>query len=152
MIVCGIDPGFGGALAILNDHGDCHVLSMPTIGEKAQAVINSAMVARFLDEFDVEFAIVEKAQAMPRQGVSSTFKYGVAYGQILAVVQCSLIPYELVTPQQWKREMGLSKDKEQSRLKATQRLPRAAKYWERKMDHGRAEAALLALWRLERGQ
>ena len=149
MIVCGIDPGFSGALAIVNDFGDCDTMDIPILGTASDKLINSAMIARFLGDFNVEFAVVEKAQAMPKQGVSSCFRYGVSYGQILAVLQCGLIPYQTVPPRKWKKDMRLSTDKSLSRLRATELLPKAAKQFELVKDHGRAEAALLALWYMQ---
>lgn len=152
MIICGIDPGIAGALAVVTEHCDCQILDMPILGSGASTVVNGAMVARFLDEFDVEFAILEQAQAYPGQGVSSSFKTGLTYGQLLGVLQTSLIPYELVSPAVWKKALKLGKDKSLSRLRAMQRFPQCAKQFERIKDHGRAEAALIALWRLEDGQ
>jgi crossover junction endodeoxyribonuclease RuvC len=151
MIVCGIDPGLTGALAVINEIGDCQILDMPILGEGAETVVNGAMIARFLDEFDVEFAVLEKSQAYPGQGVSSTFKNGLFYGQILGVLQASLIPYRLVSPPVWKKAMKLGKDKDLSRLRATERFPNVCKSFERVKDHGRAEAVLLAVWMLENG-
>jgi hypothetical protein len=151
MIVCGIDPGLTGALAVINDQGDCQILDMPVLGDGAETVVNGAMVARFLDEFDVEFVVLEKQQAYPGQGVSSTFKIGLFYGQILGVVQTSLIPYRVVSPPTWKSDMRLGKDKNLSRLRATERFPYICKQFEMVKDHGRAEAVLLAVWMLEYG-
>jgi hypothetical protein len=151
MIVCGIDPGLTGALAVINSFGDCQILDMPVIGDGAETFINGAMIARFLDEFDVEFVVLEKQQAYPGQGVSSTFKIGMTYGQLLGVLQTSLIPYRLVSPPVWKKDMRLGKDKDLSRLRATERFPHVCKNFERVKDHGRAEAVLLAVWMLEHG-
>ena len=120
MIVCGIDPGFSGALAIVDELGDCQTIVMPTLGDGASKVINAAMIARWLNDFDAEYAVLEQAQAMPGQGVSSCFRYGVSYGQIIGVLQCGLISYQTVRPAMWKRDMGLVKaNKDQSRLRAT---------------------------------
>jgi crossover junction endodeoxyribonuclease RuvC len=149
MIVCGIDPGLTGALAVINGFGDCQILDMPILGDGAETVVNGAMIARFLDEFDVEFVVLEKQQAYPGQGVSSSFKNGVTYGQVIGVLQTSLIPYRCVSPPTWKKAMHLSKDKNLSRLRATERFPHVCKKFERVKDHGRAEAVLLALWMLE---
>lgn len=149
MIVCGIDPGLTGALAVINTFGDCQILDMPVLGDGAETVVNGAMIARFLDEFDVQFAVLEKQQAYPGQGVVSTFKIGLFYGQVLGVLQASLIPYHLVAPPIWKKAMKLGKNKNLSRLRATERFPHVCKQFERVKDEGRAEAVLLALWMME---
>ena len=148
MIILGVDPGFSGALAVLNSERDCETLDMPTMGEKAKKLVDGGAVKRFIEQHDVEYAVIEAVHAMPQQGVSSTFRFGTSYGLILGVIQGMAIPYETVSPRKWKGAMGLSNEKDHSRRVAIEQLPRAAKQFERKKDDGRAEAALLALWKL----
>jgi crossover junction endodeoxyribonuclease RuvC len=52
----------------------------------------------------------------------------------------------MVSPAQWKRAMHLTSDKEQSRARALETFPVCAHHFARKKDHGRAEAALIALY------
>ena len=151
MIVCGIDPGITGALAVVNEDHDCETVEMPTAGVGKHRAVDGAGIARFMAERDVEFAIVELVHSMPRQGVASTFKFGTAYGTVLGTLHACCMPYRLVTPAKWKKDMMLSSDKRLSLEMATRRLPRAALQFARVKDHGRAEAALLALWWLENG-
>src|SRR5262249_60843507 len=92
-------------------------------------------------------AFIERAQAMPKQGASSGFKYGRATGAIEAVLVCCEIPMTIVEPTAWKKHHGLrGGDKEGGRQRALQLFPAAHGWLARKMDHGRAEAALLALY------
>lgn len=85
---------------------------------------------------------------MPAQGVASTFKFGLAFGMALAMTQRINAPTHLVTPQKWKKDLGLSSDKNDSLAMARKLWPDAP--LERKKDNGRAEALLLAHWlRLE---
>jgi crossover junction endodeoxyribonuclease RuvC len=56
-----------------------------------------------------------------------------------------MVPQVYVTPGKWKRFYGLSAEKEKSRELAIQTWP-ASDAFRRKKDHGRAEAALLALY------
>ena len=115
MIVCGIDPGLSGALAVINDEHDCESMLMPTMGEKSQKIVDGGAVARFLGEHNVEFAVVEYVSARPGQGVTGMFRFGTAYGIVIGVLQAACIPHRFVTPAKWKKEMGLSKDKTLSR-------------------------------------
>jgi crossover junction endodeoxyribonuclease RuvC len=85
---------------------------------------------------------------MPKQGVASTFKYGVAYGSLRAVVALSNVPYRLVTPATWKKYFRLDADKEKSRALAIQLWPGCG-YFALKKHHGRAEAALIARYGAE---
>ena len=132
-LIIGIDPGVTGAVAFLGF--DTVVHDMPP---------NPRDLAELLFPFDRrDRAIVEQAQAMPKQGVSSTFKTGYGYGVIIGVLASLGIPYETVTPSVWKRAMGLQgKDKDASRSLARCYWPDAP--LSRVKDHGRAEALLIA--------
>ena len=59
-------------------------------------------------------ACVEKVGAMPGQGVTSMFNFGKAAGFIEGVLAGLGIPYQLVTPQRWKKEFTLHNSKQQS--------------------------------------
>src|SRR5262249_34906262 len=83
-----------------------------------------------------------------KQGVASTFKYGVAYGALRTVVALCNIPYRLITPGKWKAHFHLDADKENSRVLAIQLWPGCG-YFALKKHHGRAEAALIARYGAE---
>jgi crossover junction endodeoxyribonuclease RuvC len=151
-IILGVDPGLGGALAVVNDFNDCETCLMPTMGEGKHRIIDGTAVARFIEERDVEFAIIENVHAMPKQGVSSVFKFGQVHGQVLGVLQSRGIPYRLIAPRVWKRDMSLTADKSLSRRRAIEQFPHAQEQFSRVMDEGRAEAALLALWYIIAGR
>ena len=148
MIICGIDPGMGGALAVIDIEGCllCDTISMPTMGTGTKRLVDGTAVRRFIVERDVEFVVIEQVGAMPKQGVASSFRFGVAFGQIIGIVQGLGIPHSFAHPTKWKREMGLTSDKSLSRRRAIERLPGAAEQFARAKDEGRAEASLLALW------
>jgi crossover junction endodeoxyribonuclease RuvC len=91
-------------------------------------------------------AVVERVASMPKQGVASTFKFGMATGIIHGVLAACDVPVHLVTPSVWKRGMGLiGADKEASRALALRLFPQVTGL-DRKMDHGRAEALLMGHW------
>lgn len=146
MIVLGIDPGLEGALAVLSEEGDLETTRMPIMGAKSKRIIDITAVARFVAERDVEFALCEYTGAMPRQGVASTFKFGFVSGQITGLLHAICLPHKFVTPTRWKKDFGLSADKELSRRLAIERFPRAAEQFALRKDEARAEAALIALW------
>jgi hypothetical protein len=86
-------------------------------------------------------------QAMPRQGASSGFKYGRAVGAIEVVITCCAIPLTIAEPSMCKKFHALrGGDKEAGRQRALQLFPNAHGLLARKKDHGRAEAALIALY------
>ena len=130
----GVDPGKTGAIAIVRNR-----------------VIEFRDWPNYqvlFDLFPIEdniFICIEKAQAMPKQGVVSMFKYGVDYGFYLGIFTVKGYAYQEVSPQTWKREFGLiGKDKMESIHMAKKIYPCAAEELTRKKDHGRAEALLLA--------
>jgi crossover junction endodeoxyribonuclease RuvC len=77
---------------------------------------------------------------MPKQGVSSTFKFGVNYGFLRGMLTAHKIPFEEVTPQKWQKAMGcLSKgNKNVTKAKAQQLFPNL------KITHKVADALLIA--------
>ncbi len=75
----------------------------------------------------------------------SAYNFGRAAGAAEAAAKIAGARFEFVMPHVWKKAMGLiGTAKDQSRAKATNRWPAFAKSFSRKMDDGRAEAALLA--------
>ena len=96
------------------------------------------------DGAECRMVMIEKVGAMPKQGVSSTFKFGKVYGEIIGVVTANNFRLDYVAPGVWKRTFGLSKDKELSRRKATELFPQHRHNLARKKDHNRAEALLIA--------
>ena len=113
----------------------------------AKERVDVAAIRNFIDRHRPVRALIERAQAMPRQGSSSGFKYGRAVGAIEATVALCSIPMEIVEPSAWKRFWHLpGKDKEAARQKAVQLFPGAHAVLARKRDHGRGEAMLVALY------
>jgi crossover junction endodeoxyribonuclease RuvC len=93
-----------------------------------------------------DHCLIERAQAMPKQGASSD-KYGRAVGAIEAVIAGCEVPLTIIEPTAWKKFHTLrGGDKESSRQRALQLFPAAHAMLARKMDHGRAESALLAVY------
>lgn len=150
--ILAIDPGLTGAWALYwPATGNLKIGDMPLTetGHRAYEVDGSKL-AQIAREKNIALAVIERVHSMPKQGVASTFKFGQAYGAALACLQAWSLPVYKVPPQVWKRALGLTgKDKNAARLKALEAFPDFAFYFARKKDHGRAEAALLALWGAE---
>lgn len=141
MRVLGIDPGIQGGVAVLDTAGGIYAGDIPVVAGEVDV---DTLLAR-VQHHAPDVAIIERAGAMPQQGVSSTFKYGVAYGSLRTICVCLQIPVHLVTPVKWKRHFSLDADKEKARALAIRMWPGTG-YFARKLDHGRAEAALIALY------
>lgn len=151
MKILGIDPGVNGGLAIVFVNGDSmaqliDAIDIPVTGVKSKQRVDVLALRTWVQLHRPQHAYVERGQAMPKQGASSGFKYGRAIGAIEAVIMCCEIPMTIIEPSTWKKFHALrSGDKETSRQRALQLFPAAHALFARKMDHGRAEAALIAL-------
>ena len=143
MRVLGVDPGVNGGLAVVEiTDGAASVLieciDIPAIGSGAKERVDVAAIRNFIDRHAPIRALIERAQAMPKQGSSSGFKYGRAVGAIEATIALCSIPVEIVEPTAWKRFWKLpGKDKKSGRQKALQLFPTAHAALARKKDHGR---------------
>lgn len=85
-------------------------MAMPLSGKE----IDAHLIAKELKGLAPSCVLIEKAQAMPGQGVTSMFNYGKGFGLILGVCEALGIPYRLITPQAWKKLVlaGTAKDKD----------------------------------------
>lgn len=143
-MILGIDPGLSGAWAILAEDGSITADDLPVAG----SAIDIPSFAKIIRDRAPKFAVVEDVHSMPKQGVASTFKFGCAHGAVLGVILGQGIQTHMVAPTRWKKHFRLSADKEASRALAIRMWPTAGCFG-RKKDHGRAEAALIALWARE---
>lgn len=144
-MIIGIDPGATGAIAFIHDLGDLIAVDdMPVIDRDVPGVLLAGLIRRHRD--DTTRAVVERVAARPGQGVSSMFRFGRAVGVIDGVLGALSIPVDYVSPTVWKRALGLSADKSESRRRAVDEWPDHADRFARAKDDGRAEAALIALW------
>jgi len=107
--IIGIDPGLDGAIAVFEDNFLTHVCPMPILKSTGKKIIRSLDMREIKDKLDMLrehqeiLVVIEKVHSMPKQGVASTFKFGLGYGQIQGICVGLGIPFILVTPQQWKK-------------------------------------------------
>ena len=103
--VVGIDPGKKGAICLLDDG---HPVFWDLSKHDPCQVLYSIKAS-----FGSPYTIVEKQQAMPKQGLTSTFSIGFGYGQIIAALKVLKFPFYEVRAKEWQSGLGLptSKDK-----------------------------------------
>jgi crossover junction endodeoxyribonuclease RuvC len=151
MEILGVDPGIHGGLAIVTLSDDAapqlvDAIDIPVIGVGAKERVDVIAIRSWIVLHRPQHALIERAQAMPKQGASSGFKFGRATGSLESVIVCCEIPLTIVEPSAWKKFHQLrGGDKEGGRQRALQLFPSAHALLARKRDHGRAEAALIAL-------
>lgn len=146
MIYFGVDPGLTGAIAAIDDEANlilCADLPVSRHGKLAWIDANDlSVMIRDARNGSPSRITIERSQSMPGQGVSSTFCIGVVLGSILAACQYIGVPIDLVTASAWKNSMGLDSQKSTSLDRARLLFPTAE--LERKKDHNRAEALMIA--------
>ncbi len=99
--VVGIDPGKQGAIALLsNDPNTCLYWLLSDIEEEGPGAF-----AAIIKDYNVQHAYIEKAQAMPNQGVVSMFTYGMGFGKLVGWCEMMALPYTLVPPKTWTKEL-----------------------------------------------
>jgi crossover junction endodeoxyribonuclease RuvC len=143
MIFAAIDPGaVHAAMAVFHDGVPVFVDDIRTVN----GILDSTAFAHSLADMRVERVVVENVHAMPKQGVSSTFKFGMGVGIIHGVAGALRLPLTLVTPNQWKSFHSLPALKEASRALAIHKWPDQSRHLDRKKDADRAEALLIGDW------
>ncbi len=150
-VFCGIDPGLTGALAFLNtDTARLEVFDMPTVkvstGDSTRTVMQPAKLADLLDKKAPDLSLVEKVHSTPNDGHVGAFTFGKATGIIYGVLAGLDLPYEEATPGKWKKDLKVPANKEEAVGVASRLFPRCTSIWNLKKHHGRAEAALIALY------
>lgn len=133
MISMGIDPGMSGAIVVLDDDAV----------EVCRGDDTERDIWEFISRWDWDgpvFAIIERVSAMPKQGVSSTFKFGKNYGFLRGCLIGNGIPFEEVCPAKWQQVMGCRSkgDKNVTKARAQQLFPGI------KVTHQIADALLIA--------
>jgi crossover junction endodeoxyribonuclease RuvC len=151
MTILGIDIGAGGALAVLTDTGELvDAFDMPCLrdGPAKRRTINAPLLAEIVYKSHADRAFVERVGPRPMEGAVGAFSFGDAKGVVRGVLAAAAIPTIFITPVTWKRVVGVppGKDmKDMARSNAINRWPSKAQLFARKMDDGRAEAALIGL-------
>jgi crossover junction endodeoxyribonuclease RuvC len=137
-MIIGIDPGCSGALVAMHDDGAIFdTLLMPTIKVGTKSRVNGAAIAAWVAKVREHrkvpcHAYLEQVNAMPSgapgskrtMGTGSAFTFGHAAGLVEGVITGAGIPLTLVTPQAWKKKVGLiGQDKDAARSRAIQLYP-----------------------------
>ena len=145
--IAGIDPGFTGAIAVVGDGVPVAVWDMPvlTVGKKTE--LDEIGLKSIMQNFELSIVAIEKAGAMPGQGIASTARYLIGFGIIRGLCVGLGLPYQLVHPATWKARImrDMPKEKQASVMKCNQLFPAwSAENLRLKKHHGRADALLIA--------
>ena len=98
----GIDPGKQGSVAVIGKE----VIVFPTPIIEKEYDIEGMKNILLQYSPDVEtFCILERAQAMPKQGVVSMFEFGKGYGMWLALLTSLGFKFQIVHSRTWTKKL-----------------------------------------------
>lgn len=149
MNILGIDGGLDGGMFLIAE--PCAKFVMPTIDGKSGREYDIPEIVKFIDLCFPNHVFLEKAQAMPGQGVTSMFSIGNGYGIMRGILAAKKIPHTLVHPKTWQKVMFKDVSKEDTKAAsvrvAKQLFPQID--WKatdrcRKAHDGLTDAALIA--------
>jgi crossover junction endodeoxyribonuclease RuvC len=153
VVYVGIDGGMSGALAFYVPDAYLRVYSVPHIDRKVRGKSRSdvnptalrALLAVELAGADA-LGFVETGVGDRRQSAPAAYTYGFTNGAVWMALCERMEEVNMVHASVWKRHYGLiGKDKEASRNKALKLFPGLHQF-DKKSDHNKAEAALIALY------
>lgn len=133
LMIIGIDPGASGGIAVLSEG---HLATAQKLPETERDIYDYLEALSWADPI----VFLEKVHSMPKQGVSSTFKFGMNYGFLRGLIIALKYPLYDVTPQKWQAVIGCLThgDKNVSKAKAQQLFTLL------KITHATADALLIA--------
>jgi crossover junction endodeoxyribonuclease RuvC len=101
----GIDPGQSGAVALLPGDDPHRVEDWPGDPSAAAEVLKGWSI-----EYQVQLAALESVHAMPKQGVSSTFRFGANWGTWQVILAALGLPYLMPRPTEWQKGLVRKSD------------------------------------------
>jgi crossover junction endodeoxyribonuclease RuvC len=132
-IVLGVDPGLSGGAALLS-------MDRKFVQVMAFAKLTTTEIADWITKYKIDHAFLEGVNAMPKQGVSSTFKFGTNYGFWQGILAANKIPFERVYPLKWQTYLNCRTggNKNISKARAQELFPDLT------ITHALADALLIA--------
>lgn len=140
----GVDPGKSGGLCVVDSNGT--PLECTRMPDGTARIVDWLQQAK--ERYPNLVMVTELAQAMPKQGLTSTFRYARHFATFEVTAILLKIPYVEVRPAVWKKTMGLSQKKADS-IAACRRLFPTVELIPKgcRIEHdGIAEALLIAEW------
>ena len=122
IVYLGIDPGKSGAICTVD------ILGFPDTLVKLNK--EPSEIWDKLSNISIDrkcIAAIELVNAMPGQGVSSTFKFGESFGMLVGLLTASGIPFDKVRPAVWCKAMGLKRKEKESNTSWKNRHKQLAK-------------------------
>lgn len=147
MIYIGIDPGCSGAIAAITGRGN--LVDVTRFSEASVEGRIATIISEFIDRLETDdiCITIERVHSMPKQGVSTTFTFGRAYGEAIGAAVLRGCPVQFVTPQRWQRDLSLLSQKGEAKIAHKRRMQQHASLrWSHRVLRDEADAMLLAEW------
>lgn len=146
MRILGIDPGAGGALALLTGH-NVQVFEMPALkvrrGKTDKAEVDGHFLWSLLSDLSADVCYLEQVGGVQGQAAGAAFNFGRAAAAPEYLCIAAGIRLIRVTPMRWKKALRLGQGKDEMRAAAMRLWPAQAQmFGKRRVDF--AEAALIA--------
>ena len=154
--ILAVDIGARGAAALLDETGILlDVVDLPTLdsGPACRPEISPHLFAAIVRRWAPARAWVEHIGPRLGDRPAGALAFGGSKATVEAVLACCGVPFRSITPATWKRAVGIPAGrglKDLARARAIERWPAQADLFARKLDHDRAEAALIGWAGLQR--
>lgn len=141
--ILGIDPGKTGGWVVLKSDG---ALAGCGRADHTDERDLADIVAELAISHPGLYAVMERAQAFPKQGVSSVFAYGTGYGLWRGLLCANGIGFETVPARSWQLALGVANRSKKPRADHKRALiAEARRRWPEIPAHsGICDAALIA--------
>jgi hypothetical protein len=134
----GVDPGLSGGIAAVWEDGQLHQANKMPVTDADLfalfvALVEGAQAGRAR-------AVLERVGAWPGMGCVSAFTFGRGVGALQMALHAAGVPFDLVMPNKWQKEMGClsGRDKNVTKRRAQQLFPTM------RVTHALSDALLLA--------
>ena len=154
--VLAVDIGTHGAAALLDGAGALlDVVDLPTLdaGPACRPEISPHLFAAIVRRWSPARAWVEWIGPRAGDRPAGAFSFGASKATVETTLAVLGVPFRTITPATWKRTAGIAAGKglkDLARARAIERWPGHADLFARKLDHDRAEAALIGWAGLQR--
>ena len=146
--VVGIDPGKGGAIAVMQPNGEISSVKMPDTTDKLVKHL------RDLKELGYCKVWLEKLHTMPMRGSIANFKLGMNYGMLKGILTALDMDFEEVTAKDWAKGLEFESIPKEKYADRKRRLKEVAilMYPEKKITLINADAMLIATYGWEKAR
>lgn len=101
-LFCGIDPGFQGAVALIDGNLSLRgLLDMPLRTIDGRREVDGVALARILREWEPDHVTLERVWGRAHEGGRNAFSFGRATGIVIGVLYSLGLPFDEVAPATW---------------------------------------------------